>query len=160
MTSGLLLIAVDDPRADDVRALLGTHLSLARELSPPEHVHALDIDGLLDPAVTFFSARRDGALLGTGALKELDPTHGEVKSMHTAVAARRQGVGRAMVEHLLTVAGQRRYRRVSLETGTGEAFRPARTLYEATGFVTCPPFAQYTDNPYSTCMSIELAPEG
>jgi putative acetyltransferase len=143
-----------------VAALLRVHLARARELSPPEHVHALDIDGLLDPAVTFFSARRDGLLLGVGALKELDPTHGEVKSMHTAAAARRQGVGRAMVEHLLAVARQRDYRRVSLETGTGDDFRPARTLYAAAGFSTCPPFSHYTDNPYSTCMTIVLGPSG
>ena len=112
-----LRLAPDDPRADDVHELLERHLSFARMATPPAHVFALDAEGRLDQTVTYFSARRDGVLLGVGALKELDPSHGELKSMHTVEAARGQGVGRAMVEHLLSVAERRRYRRVSLETG-------------------------------------------
>jgi putative acetyltransferase len=152
-----VVIATDDPRADDIRALLARHLGFAREMSPPEDVHALDLDGLLDPAVTFFSARRAGDLLGIGALKELDSNHAELKSMHTAAATRRQGVGGAMVDHLLAVARARGYRRVSLETGTQPAFEPARSLYRRAGFTPCPPFGEYWDSPNSTCMTQVLA---
>ena len=151
-----LVIAVDDPRRDDIRALLGRHLAMAHEVTPPGHVHALDVDALVDPSITFFSARRDEAVVGVGALKHLDDSHAEVKSMHTAEAARGQGVGRAMVEHLLTVAADRGYERVSLETGTGDAFVPARALYAKVGFTECEPFGAYTKNPYSTCMTIKL----
>jgi putative acetyltransferase len=151
-----LVITFDDPGAQDVQSLLRQHLEFARQTSPPEHVHALDITGLVDPAVTFFSARRSGALLGVGALKRLDDTHAELKSMHTSAAARRQGVGRAMVVHILSFAASSGYRRVSLETGAMSAFAPARSLYAKSGFVECEPFADYTVNPYSTCMTITL----
>jgi putative acetyltransferase len=148
-----LTIAVEDPTAPDVQALLRRHLQFAHDESPPEHVHAYPAARLAQPSVTFFSARRDGALVGVGALSELDPAHGEVKSMHTAAEARGQGVARAMLTHLVAVARERGYRRVSLETGATEAFQPARTLYESFGFVRCPPFAQYTDNEFSVCMT-------
>ena len=149
-------ITVDDPRADDVRALLARHLAFAHEHSPPEGVHALDLSGLLDPTVTFFSARRGPDLVGIGALKELDDGHGELKSMHTAAAERGRGVGRAMVDHLLGVAQVRGYRRVSLETGTMEAFAPARSLYAGVGFTPCGPFGDYTPSPNSTFMTLSL----
>ena len=135
------------------------HLAYSYEFSPPEHVHALDIDGLLDPAVTFFSARREGVLLAVGTLKHLDDSHVELKSMHTSAPARRQGIGRAMVDHLLAVATERRYRRVSLETGTMDAYRAAREMYSSAGFERCAPFGEYTDNPYSMCMTIERLAE-
>jgi putative acetyltransferase len=151
-----VVIAVDDPRADDVRRLLERHLSFSALLSPAEHVHALDLDGLIDPTVTLFSARDGDSLVGFGALKELDATHGEVKSMHVDEAARCQGIGRAMLDHLLTVAFDRGYSRVSLETGTMKAYAPARSLYRKAGFRTCAPFGEYTANPYSLCMSLEL----
>ena len=151
-----LVIAVDDPRIDDVRTLLDRHLAFAREVTPPDHVHAMEIDDLLGPAVTFFSTRHDGVLLGVGALKRLDETHAELKSMHTSEAARGQGVGRAMVDHLLAVAADRSYQRVSLETGMMDAFAPARSLYTKVGFEPCAPFAEYTVNPYSACMTIHL----
>ena len=151
-------IAADDPGADDVRQLLATHLAFSRDVTPAGHVHALDVDALLDPAVTFYGARLgDGALLGVGALRELDTAHGEVKSMHTVAAARGRGVGRAMVEHIVGVATARGYRRVSLETGTGDAFAAARSLYATVGFTECAPFGDYTDNPHSVCMSMSLA---
>ena len=151
-----LVIAVDDPRVDDVRGLLERHLALSRAASPPEHVHALDLDGLLNPAVTFFSARLDGVLVGMGALKRLDDAHAELKTMHTSESARRQGVGRAMLDHLVTVAAQRNYRRVSLETGTMDEFVAARRLYASAGFQPCEPFGAYTVNPYSTCMTLSF----
>jgi putative acetyltransferase len=153
-----LIVAVDDPRADDVRALLTRHVALSREVTPPGHAHVLDADDLSAPDITFFSARRDGMLVAVGALRELDVLHGELKSMHTDAAMRGQGVGRALVDHLLGVASARGYRRVSLETGTMDAFAAARSLYATAGFRPCPPFGQYTRNPYSTCMTIELSP--
>ena len=116
------LIAVDDPRNGDVRALLQRHLAFALSTTPPEHAFALDVDGLLDPAVTFYSLRASGELLGVGAIKQLDARHGEIKSMHTAQGARGRGVGRAMLGHLLGVARSRGYLRVSLETGTMAGF--------------------------------------
>jgi putative acetyltransferase len=152
-----LVIAVDDPRIDDVRTLLDRHLAFAREVTPPDHVHAMEVDDLVDPAVTFFSVRRAGVLLGVGALKRLDESHAEVKSMHTSESARGEGVGRAMVGHLLAVAADRGYQRVSLETGTMDAFAPARSLYTTVGFEPCAPFGEYSDNPHSAYMTIDLA---
>jgi putative acetyltransferase len=154
---GELVIGPDDPRIDDIVELLWRHLAFANEHSPPEDVHALDVDGLVDPAITFCSARRAGELLAVGALKRLDDDHAELKSMHTAVAARRQGVARAMLDHLLDLARRNGYRRISLETGSMAAFAPARTLYADAGFVVCPPFGSYTDSPNSTCMTLALA---
>jgi putative acetyltransferase len=151
-----LVIAVDDPRAPDVRALLTAHLAFARSLSPPEHVHALEVEGLLEPAVTFFSARGDGRLMGVGALKHLDDGHGELKSMHVAEGARGQGVGRALVAHLVSEARRRGYGRVSIETGTMDGFAPARALYVGAGFVSCEPFGAYTVDAYSVCMTLPL----
>jgi putative acetyltransferase len=152
-----LVIAFDDPRIDDVRTLLDRHLAFARAVTPPDHVHAMEVDDLLSPAVTFFSARRDGVLLGVGALKRLDDTHAELKSMHTNEATRGRGVGRAMVDHLLAVAADGGYQRVSLETGTEDAFVPARALYTTVGFRPCAPFGEYTANPYSAYMTLDLA---
>lgn len=156
MTPVELRIGVDDPRAADVTALLEAHLAFAREVTPPEDIHALDIDGLLDPLVTLFSARADGELFGVGALRRLDGTHAELKSMHTHQAARGKGVGRAMVEHLLGFAADLGYRRVSLETGTMDAFAPSRALYASAGFVRCEPFGEHTVRPASICMTIEI----
>jgi putative acetyltransferase len=153
-----LAFGIDDPRAEDVQALLATHLALARDVTPPGHVHALDADGLLDPDVTLFSVRRNGMLLGVGALRRLDASHAELKSTHVSEAARSQGVGRALLDHLLTVAARQGYRRVSLETGTMEAFTPARRLYARAGFRPCEPFGEYTANPNSTCMTISIEP--
>lgn len=98
---GDFVIEVDDPRRDDVRALLERHLAFAKAVTPPEDVHALELDGLLDPSMTFFSLRDDGRLLGVGAIELPDTDHAELKSMHTAEEARRRGVGRAIVDHLL-----------------------------------------------------------
>ena len=151
-----LRIAIDDPRAADVRALLEQHLAFNYAQTPPADVHALDLTGLLSPAVTFFSARRHGEALAIGALQELDATHGEVKCMHTAEAGRGRGVGRAMVEHLIGVARQRRYRQVSLETGSMDAYAPARSLYVHAGFTLCDPFGQYGPSPNSTFMTLAL----
>jgi putative acetyltransferase len=149
-------IAIDDPGAPDVRRLLATHLAFARAPTPPEDAHALDVDGLLDPSVTFFSLRRDGALLAVAALKQLDAEHAEVKSMHTVEAARGQGIGRRMIEHLIAVARESGYRRLSLETGSMAEFAPARSLYASAGFGRCEPFGDYRDSPNSTYMTLAL----
>lgn len=153
-----LVIAADDPTADDVRAVLARHRDYAHEYTPREGIHVLGAEHLVEPGITFLSARRDGEVVGVGALKELDPTHAEIKSMHTVESARGQGVGRALVEHLLTAAAERGYRRVSLETGNMAAFAPARALYAAVGFVPCEPFGEYVGSATSTCMTIALDP--
>jgi putative acetyltransferase len=151
-----LIIAVADPNAADVRALLERHLAFAREVTPPEHVHALDTGAWSDPDLTLFGARRDASLVGVGAIRRLDAAHAELKSMHTRAEARGQGVGRAMLDHLLRVAESSGYRRVSLETGTADAFTAARSLYLRAGFRPCAPFGQYTVNPHSVCLTLTL----
>jgi putative acetyltransferase len=151
-----MVISLDSPLASDVRNLLEIHLSFSHEMTPSEHVHALEVERLLDPSISFFSGRKNGVLLGIGALKRLDDDHAEIKSMHTAKAARRQGVAREMVDHILHVAVTQGYKRVSLETGTMDAYAPARSLYERVGFTPCAPYGEYTVNPYSVCMTTEL----
>jgi putative acetyltransferase len=149
-------IAADDPNAEDVRALLRRHLEFAAANTPPEDVHALDLDQLADPAVMFYSYRRDGELLAVGALKQLDGRHAELKSMHTAAAARGRGIGRAMVEHLIGVARDHGFGRVSLETGSTPAFAPARSLYAQAGFTPCGPFGDYPQGRGNTFMTLPL----
>ena len=151
-----LVISPDDPRAKDVRKLLEDHLAFSTEVTPAGHVHVLDLQGLLDPAIILFSARLDGVLAGVGALRRLHAYHAEIKSIHTSREVRGQGIGRAMVEHILAVASNSGYERVSLETGTMDAFTPARTLYAKVGFQPCEPFGEYTANPHSICMAIQL----
>ncbi|MGP0030958.1 MAG: GNAT family N-acetyltransferase [Acidimicrobiales bacterium] len=150
-------ISTEDPRAPEVEALLRAHLTFARFVTPPDDVHALDVSGLLDPAVTLLGARRHGELLGVGALRMLEDGHAELKSMHTVEAARGHGIGRVLVGHLLSLAVDRHCTRVSLETGTMDAFAPARALYARIGFVVCEPFGDYTVNPNSVCMTIDLS---
>jgi L-amino acid N-acyltransferase YncA len=152
-------ISIEDPRNGDVRKLLGEHLSFCRAETPPEDVHALDMAGLIDPAVTFFGYRVGGKLVAVGALRAIDAEHAEVKSMHTQRSARRMGAGSTILGHLIAVAQQRGFRRLSLETGSMAAFAPARSLYEKAGFVPCGPFAEYPDSPNSAYMTMVLAPE-
>ena len=156
MTAPDATIAPDDPRAEDVRELLRRHLTFARAVTPPEDTHALDLDGLLDPSILFFSSRSDGELLAIGALRHLDDEHAEVKSMHTVEAARGRGIGRAMLDHILGVARERGYRRVSLETGAMEAFAPARALYATAGFVPTEPFGDYRESRNSVYLTLVL----
>jgi putative acetyltransferase len=151
-----MLIRLDDLAGPEIRALLEEHLRSMYELSPPESVHALDLTALLQPDITFWAAWSPAELLGCGALKELDSNHGEVKSMRTAAAHRRKGVGRAMLEHIVATARARRYARLSLETGSMEAFAPARRLYEGFGFTYCAPFADYIEDPNSVFMTRTL----
>jgi putative acetyltransferase len=149
-------IAVDDLSGPEVRALLGEHLSNMHELSPPESVHALDVTGLQSPDITFWSVWEGTVLMGCGALKELDATHGEVKSMRTPLRLRRRGAGRAVLTHIINEARARGYARLSLETGSMEAFRPAQRLYESFGFEFCAPFGPYHPDPNSTFMTLRL----
>lgn len=149
-------ISVDDLTRPDVHELLGVHLSDMYAHCPPGSVHALDLDDLRRPEITFWTMRDRGELLGCGALKELSPEHGEIKSMRTHVAHLRKGVARQLLTHILEEARRRGYRRVSLETGAGEHFYPARGLYESFHFVYCGPFDGYVDDPFSVFMTLEL----
>jgi len=153
-----VLIRIDDLQGPEIRALLEEHLRNMYEVSPPESVHALDLAALQKPEITFWTAWSDGELLGCGALKALDRTHGEIKSMRTAMTRRRTGVGRAMLEHIVAEARGRGYERLSLETGSMEAFAPARHLYERFGFTYCGPFADYVVDPNSAFMTRVLLP--
>ena len=139
-----------------MRALLERHRTFALGQTPPEHSFALDADALRDPAITFYSLRLCGSLLAIGAIKRLGPEHAEIKSMHTAEAARGRGIGRAMLAHLLGVARACGVRRVSLETGTTAAFAPARALYHSAGFTSCDPFAGYQPSEDNLFMTVEL----
>lgn len=149
-------IAIDDPAREDVARLLAEHLADMYATSPAESVHALDVAALGAPDVTFWSARRDGVVVGCGALKELAADHGEVKSMRTAAGARGTGVATAVLLHLVGEARARGYRRLSLETGTQDFFAPARRLYERHGFVACAPFAGYGPDPTSAFFTLAL----
>lgn len=142
-------IVEDDLRGPEIAALLREHLAAMHEHSPSESVHALDLEALRAPGITFWSAWSGATLAGCGALKELDPTHGELKSMRTATTHLRQGVASAILEHLVAVAADRGYRRLSLETGSGPAFDPAHALYRRHGFVACGPFGDYAADPFS-----------
>ena len=136
--------------------LLREHLHSMTLHSPPESIHALDLDALRQPSITFWSAWQDTELMGCAALKQLDARHGEIKSMRTASAHLRQGVAACLMRHLLDQARQRAYRRLSLETGSMPAFEPARRLYAHFGFRTCGPFADYVEDPYSLFMTREI----
>lgn len=149
-------IRVDDLSGAEIRALLAEHLRQMHRISPPGSVHALDLDGLLRPEITFWTAWSGRELLGCGALKELNPLHGEIKSMRTVSAHRRKGVARAMLRHIIAEARSRAYTRLSLETGSMQAFEPARRLYESFGFTYCPPFADYADDPNSAFLTRSL----
>ncbi len=149
-------IRMDDLRGSDVAALLEAHLDNSRRWSPPESIHVLDLDALRAPEITFWTVRDGETLLGCGALKELDPSHGEIKSMHTAAAHRGKGVAAALLAHIVAEARSRGYRRLSLETGSMDAFAPARALYARFGFVGCPPFGDYILDPNSVFMTLDL----
>lgn len=152
-------IAIGDPRADDVRALLAIHLPFSRGVTPAEYSFALEVEQLVQPGVTFFSARDAGRLVGVAALKHFDETHAELKSMHTLEAERRRGVGRMLVEHLLAFARTHAYRRVSLESGATADFVAARSLYASLGFMPCEPFGDYRASPYNTFMTLTFDPD-
>ena len=149
-------IKIDDLRGAAIHQLLQEHLQSMALHSPPESVHALDIEALRKPEVTFWTAWEGDELLGCGALKQLDPEHAEIKSMRTASSHLRKGVAKAVLNHLLQEARNRRYCRLSLETGSMQAFEPARKLYAGFGFTYCQPFADYIDDPHSVFMTRAL----
>ena len=147
-------IEIDDLSGPAVRTLLAEHLADMYATSPAESVHALDLTALTHPAITVWTIWDGEDLLGCAALKELSPVAGEVKSMRTASAARGRGAGTRLLRHVMDEAGRRGYQRLSLETGTQDFFAPARRLYERHGFVGCPPFADYTDDPNSAYFTL------
>lgn len=149
-------IKLDDLTGPEVALLISEHTNSLAELSPPESTHALNLDKLRQPEITFWSAWEEGELLGCGALKDLGEQHGEIKSMRTSSAHLRKGVARKILEHITEEAKRRGFRRLSLETGSLDAFEPARRLYASFGFQYCEPFADYIPDPYSVFMTLEL----
>jgi putative acetyltransferase len=145
---------LDDPR---VQALLGIHLAKARAATAEGFAFALDLSGLKVPEIRFFTAWDGDAVLGTGALKRMAPDHGEVKSMHTAEAARRRGVGAAMLRHIVAAARMAGMARLSLETGTSAYFQPAVAMYLAHGFTPCGPFGDYAASAENRFLTLALA---
>lgn len=159
-TGTTLRFELDDPRRPEIRRLLEEHLADVHATSPPGSIHALDPAQLHDPSVTFWSAWEGPQVRGCGALRELGGQDVELKSMRTARAARWQGVGSAMLRHLLDVAVVRGRRRVLVETGSQEFFAPARRLYARHGFVVRGPFAGYVQDPNSVFMELRLGEAG
>lgn len=151
-----LQIIEDDLSGAQIRDLVALHLSGMHANSPACKVHALPVEKLCQPGVTFYSAWVGEALAGMGALRELDARHGELKSMRVANDWLGKKIGEAMLLHLLSVARQRGYSRVSLETGQGPAFEPAVGLYRKHGFVNCEAFADYVLDDFSQCLTLTL----
>ena len=149
-------IEVDDLSDGSVIQLLELHRQEMFKHSPPESVHALDLEAMHAPALTFWKAVVGDTIAACGALKQLDDHHAELKSMKTADAFLGRGVGRALLSHLLQEAKRRGYKRISLETGTMNAFLPARSLYESVGFKKCAPFSDYVNDEFSVCMSLSI----
>ena len=146
----------DDLSGPEIRKLLGEHLRNMALHSPPESIHALDVEALRGPEISFWTVWDGDQLLGCGALRHLDAGHAEIKSMRSASLHRRKGVAAAMLQHILAEARRRGYARLSLETGSMAAFEPARALYERFGFDYCGPFADYVEDPYSVFMTKAL----
>jgi len=151
-----MYIRIDDLRGPEIAALLTEHLECMAQVSPPESRHALDLEGLRHPSVTFWTVWAGHQLCGCGALKEIDSTHGEVKSMRTAKTHLRQGVASMLLRHILAEARQRGYERLSLETGSMPYFEPARNLYRKVGFKECAAFIGYKPDPNSTFFTREI----
>ena len=151
-----MLIRIDDLRGPEVAQILTDHLQDMYSVSPPESVHALDLEKLRKPEITFWSVWDGEQLAGCGAIKQLDATHAEIKSMRTAHAYRGKGVAVKIMEHILSVAAERNYQRLSLETGPQDFFAPARKLYAGFGFEYCGPFGDYQEDPYSVFMTRSL----
>jgi len=149
-------IVVDDLSGEEIAIFLEEHIDDMRATSPPESVHALDLEGLKSSSVTFWSVRKKGEIVGCGAIVELDAYHGEIKSMRTKASSRGAGVASHLLAHILKTAKARAYHRVSLETGSMDFFDPARRLYKNHGFTLCPPFSQYREDPNSVFMTREI----
>lgn len=152
----MIQIRPDDLTGPEIAELIAIHAGTMLAASPPESCHFLPIDGLRQPSVSVWSLWDEGALLGCGALKDLGNGTGEIKSMHTREVLRGRGLGRRMLEHILAEARRRNYSALYLETGSMDAFIPARRLYEAYGFDYCGPFGDYTEDPHSVFMCLPL----
>ena len=150
-------IRIDALTHPAVIALLEEHHQDMLLHSPPESVHALDLSALSHPDITFWTVWKNNELAGCGALKELDNSQGEIKSMRTSKSFLRQGVAKLLLEHMIDQASSRGYQKLSLETGTMDAFLPAQKLYRQLGFEICPPFADYQEDPYSTFMTKNIS---
>jgi putative acetyltransferase len=149
-------IVVDDLTGPEIARFLDEHVREMLSISPPESKHALDLDGLRRPEITFWSVLDGDTLVGCGAIKRLDAHHAEVKSMRTASARKRSGVASLVLRHIITEARCMGFARLSLETGSDEFFLPARMLYEKFGFRYCEPFADYRPDPLSVFMTRTL----
>jgi len=149
-------IRIDDLSGPEIAALLTEHLECMAQVSPPESRHVLDLERLRQPGVTFWTVWAGQQLAGCGALKEIDSTHGEVKSMRTARTHLRRGVATMLLQHIMTEAKRRKYRRLSLETGSMPYFEPARSLYRKAGFKECAAFVGYMPDPNSAFFTREI----
>ena len=149
-------IRIDDLRGPEIAALLTEHLECLAQVSPPQSRHALDLERLRQPGVTFWTVWDGPRLSGCGALKEIDATHGEVKSMRTAKTHLRRGVASMLLQHIIAEAKRRGYCRLSLETGSMPYFEPARSLYRKAGFKECAAFVAYKPDPNSTFFTREI----
>ena len=152
-----LEIEVRDPRDPDMMRILQAHLDFCMSSTPIEHVHALDVSKLTTPDITVFGGKLDGELVAVGAIRILDSTHAELKSMHTILAARGRGVGRAIVQSIEKFASERGITRLSLETGTNDAFKSARNLYQSMGFRPSEAFGEYENTEDNICMTKYLS---
>ena len=154
---GEVKIVVDDLSGPEIAEFLNEHVEEMRSITPLESKHALDLDGLRQPEVTFWSVLDGETLVGCGAIKRLDDEHAELKSMRTATTRKRSGIASRLLEHIIAEARRRGYQRLSLETGSADFFKPARALYEKFGFQYCAPFADYRPDPHSVFMTMRLA---
>lgn len=146
-------IMVDDLTGHEIAKFLDEHIEEMRAVTPPESTHALDLDGLRIPEVTFWTVLENGAVVGCGAIKVLAGCHGEIKSMRVAPTHRQRGVASMLLQRIIAEARRMGLARVFLETGSFEFFEPARRLYLKHGFEYCEPFADYNENPNSTFMT-------
>lgn len=149
-------IRIADLNAEIFKNLVNEHKKLMLEHSPPESSHALLIEALKDPSITVWSIFGDQELVGCGALRMLSTDHGEIKAMHTVKEKRNQGLGKLILTHIIAESRARNLKRLCLETGSQDGFRPARKLYEAHGFIHCLPFGSYKSDPNSIFMTLEL----
>lgn len=149
-------IRVDDLSGIEIAEFLAEHIQEMKAVSPPESKHALDLEGLKKPEITFWTVWDGISLIGCGAIKQLDSNHAEIKSMRTSVTYRKKGIASMLLEHILNEAKLKGYRRISLETGSMLFFEPARNLYRKYGFKNCAPFSTYKEDPNSVFMTKEL----
>jgi putative acetyltransferase len=149
-------VEIDDLSGFEIAEFLEEHIREMKSVSPPESKHALDLEGLRKPEITFWTVWDNSRLIGCGAIKELDANHAEIKSMRTAISCRGKGVASMLLQHILNEAKLRGYQRISLETGSMPFFEPARNLYAKYGFENCESFSTYREDPNSICMTRKL----